>query len=114
MGLAARALASTLVVLVPSYVVERITNYYFLTSNPLFGDWSGLRIWLFIVLILAGSVVAGVLSASSFPRPSARFWGYRACYSWSTPSATPRSATALAWTAWSLFAWGSTCLRSLW
>jgi len=66
-GLAARALASTLVVLVPSYVVERITNYYFLTSNPLFGDWSGLRIWLFIVLILAGSVVAGVLFSELLP-----------------------------------------------
>jgi len=65
--LAIRVVASVAAVLVPSYTVERITEYYFLTGSPLFGDWSGPRIWLFVALILAGSIAAGVLLKSFVP-----------------------------------------------
>ncbi len=62
---AAKALVSVAAVLALSYTVERITEYCFLTGSPVFGDWSGPRIWLFMVLILAGSVAAGVILKSA-------------------------------------------------
>jgi len=62
-----RAVASVAMVLVPSYTVERITEYYFLAGSPVFGDWSGPRIWLFIALILTGSIATGALLRSFVP-----------------------------------------------
>jgi len=56
-----------LTAVLPCYVIERITEYYFLTGNPLFSIWSSDRSWLFLICILAGAVVAGFL----FKRPSA-------------------------------------------
>lgn len=47
--------------ILPSYIIERTADYYFLTSNPVFFTWSGDRTWLFIVSILAGAVIAGSL-----------------------------------------------------
>ncbi len=52
---------SVALVMLPSYAVERITNYYFLSHSPLFGAWSGWRSELFVIFTLSGSVVSGVL-----------------------------------------------------
>lgn len=56
---AAESLASAVLVFLPSYAVERITEYYFLTHSALFGLWSGLRMELFVGLVLAASVTSG-------------------------------------------------------
>ena len=47
--------------ILPSYIIERITDYYFLTDSPLFFTWSSDRTWLFIISILAGALIAGFL-----------------------------------------------------
>ncbi len=57
---AARAVAAVALAITPSYLVERITEYYFLTSSPAFGNWSGNRWGLFITLILTGALLAGL------------------------------------------------------
>jgi hypothetical protein len=57
LGLGGVALISIL----PSYIIERITDYYFLTNNPVFFTWSGDRTWLFIISILVGAIIAGSL-----------------------------------------------------
>jgi hypothetical protein len=48
-----------LIPILPSYTIEKITDYYFLTSNPVFFVWSSDRTSLFLISILAGAVVAG-------------------------------------------------------
>ena len=55
-----RVLAAIALALAPSYLVERITEFYFLTNNPAFGIWSSYRMEIFIVLILTGAVLAGL------------------------------------------------------
>jgi hypothetical protein len=51
--------ASFLGLLTPCFLVERITNDYFLTGNPLYGSWSGPRIDLLIVIVIAASLLSG-------------------------------------------------------
>ena len=60
-NLGAKLLAIVLLAVFPSYLVERVTEYYFLTSDPVFFFWSGSRAPLFIASILVGAVVAGVI-----------------------------------------------------
>lgn len=51
----------------PSYVVERITEYYFLTSNAAgFYVWSGDRTILFVTFILLAAIASGY-AVRSFP-----------------------------------------------
>jgi len=59
--LGAKLLATSLLAVFPSYLVERITEYYFLSSDPVFFLWSGNRAPLFIVSILVGAIVAGAV-----------------------------------------------------
>jgi hypothetical protein len=54
--------ASTLVTLLPIYLVERLTNYYyFIGDKGIYFTFSGLRTELFITLVFIGSITAGVL-----------------------------------------------------
>jgi hypothetical protein len=62
--LGAKVAAAALIAVVPSYLVERVTEYYFLTSNPVFFVWSGDRAPLFILSVLVGAVVAGAVVES--------------------------------------------------
>ncbi len=55
------AAAAVFLAFAPPYLVERITEYMFLTSNPNFFTWSGLRLELFISSILVGAIVAAYL-----------------------------------------------------
>src|SRR5215467_9770135 len=50
-----------LLAVLPSYAVERFTEYLFLTSSPDFFTWSGLRVELFISSMLLAAVIAGYL-----------------------------------------------------
>lgn len=55
-------MASTLATLFPIYLVERLTNYYyFIGDKGIYFAFSGLRMELFIALILIGSISAGIL-----------------------------------------------------
>ncbi len=56
----ARVLAAITLAVAPSYIVERVTEFYFLTNSPAFGGWSAYRMEVFIVLILAGAILAGL------------------------------------------------------
>lgn len=69
--LVARLCAATFLALLPSYLVERITEYEFLTSSPAFFTWSGLRTELFISSILIGAVAAGYLVRQPLPSAGA-------------------------------------------
>jgi hypothetical protein len=62
--LGGKLLAIAILAVVPSYLVERITDYYFLSSDPLFFLWSGDRAPLFILSILVGAIVAGIVVES--------------------------------------------------
>src|SRR5437867_7656323 len=50
---------ATLLAAVPSYLVERVTEFYFLTSNPAFFAWSGDRTPIFITLLLLAALFSG-------------------------------------------------------
>jgi len=63
--------ASFLSLLVPCVLVERATNYAFLTGNPLYGQLSGLRIDLFVITILASSLVSGAVFRRLLPAAAA-------------------------------------------
>jgi len=54
--------ASTLATLLPIYLVERLTNYYYFTGDKgIYFTFSGLRTELFIALVFIGSIMAGIL-----------------------------------------------------
>jgi hypothetical protein len=59
--LAARPAVAALLAILPCYLIERITEYYFLTSSPAFGFWSGDRIDFFIVSVVLVAIAAGLL-----------------------------------------------------
>jgi hypothetical protein len=48
--------------LAPLYGVERLANYYYFAGDPFFFAISGLRLELYIILVLLGSIAAGVLT----------------------------------------------------
>lgn len=50
--------------LVPMYGTERLANYYFLGKDPAFYTISGLRLEVFIVCVLVGSLAAGAFLES--------------------------------------------------
>ena len=52
---------AALLAAVPSYLVERVTEFYFLTSNPAFFAWSGDRTPIFISLLLLAALVSGYI-----------------------------------------------------
>ncbi len=55
-------------VFVPLYSVERLTNFYFLEGGgSLFGTMSGLRIELFIIIVMAAPAFAGALLGRLYP-----------------------------------------------
>ncbi len=45
--------------LLPCLLMEKATNYYFLAGSPLYGQLSGLRIDVFVIAILASSLISG-------------------------------------------------------
>ena len=49
---------------VPIYLTERLANYYFLGKDPAFYTISGLRLEVFIICTLAGSLAAGAFLRS--------------------------------------------------
>jgi hypothetical protein len=57
-----KLVASTLATLLPIYLVERLTNYYYFTGDKgIYFTFSGLRTELFITLVFIGSITAGIL-----------------------------------------------------
>jgi hypothetical protein len=62
--LGAQLIATAFLAMLPSYLVERMTEYYFLSSNPVFFLWSGDRALLFIISIIVGAIVAGAMVES--------------------------------------------------
>jgi hypothetical protein len=65
------AVATFLGVFATLFSVERLTNTYFLTDNPLYGVWSGLRIELFIAAVVVGSLLSGAALRRTLPAASA-------------------------------------------
>jgi len=68
---AAKLCAAVLLAVVPSYLVERVTEYEFLTSSPAFFTWSGMRTELFISSILFAAMAAGLLVGKALPSAAA-------------------------------------------
>jgi hypothetical protein len=63
---AAKLVSVFIIALVPSYLVERITEYNFLTSSSWFFWWSGCRTEFFIVSIVTGGILAGYLTRNTW------------------------------------------------
>ena len=63
----AKLVGAGFIAVAPSYLIERITEYYFLASNPVFFAWSGNRADLFIVSILFGAIASGLLVEELLP-----------------------------------------------
>lgn len=67
LGVPLGVLFAAVLALVPSYLIERIAEYYYLASSPAFGYWSGNRIEFFIILLLVGAIAAGYLAVRLLP-----------------------------------------------
>jgi hypothetical protein len=62
-----RLAVAFLAAVLPSYIVERITEYYFLNGSPLYGIWSPDRMELFVVFTLLAAVASGLLVGKLVP-----------------------------------------------
>lgn len=74
-SLTGRAGVTALLAVAPSYVVERITEYYFLTSNGAFASWSGDRTPTFIVMIICAAIIAGYILSEDLAIAAATYIG---------------------------------------
>ncbi len=74
-GFYLRLAAVFLAALAPSYLVERVTEYYFLNGSPLYGTWSPDRMELFTASIFVAAVASGLLVGKLIPAAVAYLLG---------------------------------------
>jgi hypothetical protein len=67
LGVPLGVVSAAALALVPSYLIERIAEDYYLASSPAFGFWSGNRIEFFIILLLVGAIAAGYIAVRPLP-----------------------------------------------